>query len=171
MRKFLPSDVQPKSVLSLKSESKLNKIEIDSLSSLRDTNNFPLISKTDLETLNLTPENATVEVEVRTMFSTDKKSFTVRELGEFAKNNEIDSMKINKINYNRSFSKKELAISNSKMTENSLERISEMPEDKLSYVVEYQSGELGSYSGNSTMIRELSLRDDVKSVNQTFSTF
>ncbi|WP_127716894.1 hypothetical protein [Halobacteriovorax sp. HLS] len=167
--KFLPKHLQTKNVLKLKSESKLSSDQISELSALKDGNRFPLIGKADLETLSLTPKNATLEVEVKTMFSSEKKVFTVDEFQDFAKSNELDSIKIVKINHNREFSKKELELANSKMTANSLERLEETPNEKLSFVVEYQSGELGSYSGNSAMIRELALRDDIKSINHSFS--
>jgi hypothetical protein len=168
MGKFLPSNLKSTPEIKLRPESNMTPEDIDTFLAFKDGNRFQLMTKKDMEAVNLAPDDALIEVEVKTLFSSDTKKMTRSELKEYLQKNEVDSLRVTGVETAREFSEKELKEISSKIDAENLAKLNEAPNEKMSVIVEYQSGELGSYSGNADMLKELALRGDIKSMKHTY---
>ncbi|MEE3078274.1 MAG: hypothetical protein VX341_02975, partial [Bdellovibrionota bacterium] len=159
------------SVVNLKSENVLTKADIDDLRSLSIDNRMPLLESKYLEFLASAPADSRIKVIVSNGVKKKKLDLTAKELVEYLKNNsktdDLSSVKIQNINYSRNFSDTDIATINSKFDKDELAGLEFDKGEMHSVIVTYPSGEVGSYSGNVDMLKELALREDITSIRYT----
>lgn len=152
-------------VLSLPSELKISEAELSDLTKINSSQGFPLLTRRHMEVLALAPEDSKLVVEVSKAFATKEVlELSPSELKAFLKSNELDAIKISEIKHTRTFTEDEGATIAAKISEKDLEYVNYDEATNLTVVVKYKSGEVGSYSGNRDMIKELSLREDIDNV-------
>lgn len=157
-------------VLSLPSERVIGNEALATFSTVKSTNGFPLINTRDMEAISLAPKDSKIMIETSGDFTaTQSRSVSPDELEELLKKEELSEFKVSGIEYQREFSSDEASVISSKIPEKELGYLDYDESMKMTFVAEYKSGEVGVYTGNSSMIKELALRDDIAKLDYTLT--